>query len=195
MATSDERISNFMFEVGSLKNIPRTGWLKAGIKFPETIAEHSMRTALLGWVIAAMEGADTSKVVKMCLMHDLAESRIGDFDKVARRYLEKHDAELKAQLDIAKNLPDGMDDEASELYRELFEMRTKEANITRDADRLEMFIQAHEYENAGHSKKILKPWKESGSKNLKTKSAKRICKAISGSNFSNWWSFLYNKQS
>ncbi len=71
----------------------------------------------------------------------------------------------------------------------------KEANITRDADMLEMFIQAHAYENAGHSKKILELRKESRSKNLKTKAAKRICKAIARANFSNWWSFLYNKQS
>jgi hypothetical protein len=36
-----------------------------------------MRAAVLGWVLADMENADTDKVTKMCLLHDIAESRIG----------------------------------------------------------------------------------------------------------------------
>ncbi len=189
--TDVDKVKNFLFEVGVLKTIPRTGWLKAGIKLPETVAEHSMRTAILGWVIADMEGADTNAVVKMCLIHDLAESRIHDFDRTMKVYIDKTDAEIKAQRDLTKNLPEKMQKEFSALYKELSTKSTKVADIARDADRLEMYIQAHEYENAGWSKDILDAWKESGSRNLKTKSARKIMKAVEGSSFKDWWQFIY----
>ncbi|MEM4702443.1 MAG: HD domain-containing protein, partial [Archaeoglobaceae archaeon] len=34
----------FIHEVGTLKMIPRSGWLKIGIKNPESVAEHCFRT-------------------------------------------------------------------------------------------------------------------------------------------------------
>ncbi len=181
--------ANLLFEVGSLKNIPRHGWLKAGIKFPETIAEHSMRAAVLGWVLADMENADTDKVTKMCLLHDIAESRIGDLDSVAAKYFDKKKTELKAQLDLSRNMPKRMGREAAELYREVDAGRTREAIIAKDADRLEMFVQAHEYENAGHSGRILKEWKDSVKRTLKTKSAKALLLIVERSSFENWWDF------
>ncbi len=41
-------------EWGHLKRLPRTGWLHAGIKYPESVAEHSHRTAMLAWMIAGL---------------------------------------------------------------------------------------------------------------------------------------------
>lgn len=190
---SDKKITNFLFEVGTLKNMPRTGWLKAGIKSPESVAEHTMRTALLGWILAGREGANSDKVVKMCLLHDLAESRIGDFDKVMKKYFDKNRAELSAESEIIENLPEKTKVESASLYKEWHKVNTKEAIVARDADRLEMFIQAHEYENMGHSKKTLKEWKDSVRTSLKTKSAKEILKLVEKSSFEDWWQFVYQK--
>jgi 5'-deoxynucleotidase YfbR-like HD superfamily hydrolase len=51
-----EGIARFLYEMGALKRLPRSGWLIAGVAAPESIAEHSFRTAILGWLLAHMEG-------------------------------------------------------------------------------------------------------------------------------------------
>jgi len=82
-------IARFIHEAGQLKKNPRSGWLSIGIKNPESIADHSWRTALIGFLLARMEGADANRVVEMCILHDLPESRIGDLNYVSARYVKK----------------------------------------------------------------------------------------------------------
>jgi putative hydrolase of HD superfamily len=53
-----EGLTNFLYEMGLLKRSKRTGWLIAGVDNPETIAEHTFRTAIIGYLLARMEGAD-----------------------------------------------------------------------------------------------------------------------------------------
>ncbi|MEZ4103480.1 MAG: HD domain-containing protein [Candidatus Paceibacterota bacterium] len=36
---------------------------------------HSFRVAMIGWQLALMEGVDSNKVLKMCLIHDVPEIR------------------------------------------------------------------------------------------------------------------------
>ena len=84
-------IVDYFFEAGTLKRLPRTGWLNAGINAPETIAEHSHRTGLIGAVLAIMEGADPAKVAFMGVIHDTQETRIGDIAYIGRRYLKAAD--------------------------------------------------------------------------------------------------------
>jgi HD domain len=43
-----EGLTNFLYEMGLLKRYKRTGWLVAGVDNPESIAEHSFRTAIIG---------------------------------------------------------------------------------------------------------------------------------------------------
>ena len=61
-------------------------WI-AGVKDPETIAEHSWRTAVIGAVLAMMEGADPAKVALLATFHDTQETRVGDIPWIGRRYL------------------------------------------------------------------------------------------------------------
>ena len=75
-------IVNFFFETGMLKHVKRSGWWLINIKDPENIAEHSFRTAVIGYFLAKIEKVDADKVLKMCLFHDLHESRINDLHKV-----------------------------------------------------------------------------------------------------------------
>ncbi len=35
------KVAHFLFETGTLKNARRTGWWMAGIRDPESVAEHS----------------------------------------------------------------------------------------------------------------------------------------------------------
>ena len=43
-------------EWGALKQLPRTGWTRAGVQQPESVAAHTARTAMLAWIIAGLEG-------------------------------------------------------------------------------------------------------------------------------------------
>ncbi len=169
MAGKDARLVDFLFEAGMLKDTPRSGWLTIGIKDPESVAEHSFRTALIGWVLAKLEKANWERVLGMCLLHDLEETRLGDLHTVNRVYLKE---KKSAYADIFKGL--FCESEMKELARELKEMKTKEAVIARDADKLEMVFQAKEYRDQG--KKYAEDWIRSGMRGLRTKSAERIAR-------------------
>jgi putative hydrolases of HD superfamily len=82
-----EGLTNFLYEMGLLKRYKRTGWLVAGVDNPESIAEHSFRTAIIGYLLALMEGADPHKTATLCLFHDSQESRIGDVPLVGKSYV------------------------------------------------------------------------------------------------------------
>ena len=45
-------VAEFIEKAERLKLIPRSGWLKIGIKSPESVAEHSFRTALIKFILA-----------------------------------------------------------------------------------------------------------------------------------------------
>ncbi|MBI4399321.1 HD domain-containing protein, partial [Candidatus Micrarchaeota archaeon] len=81
---------DFLYEVGLLKRTPRSGWLTIGIKDCESVAEHSFRCAILGYVLARMEKANVEKIVLLCLFHDVPEARIGDLHLIARKYVSKN---------------------------------------------------------------------------------------------------------
>lgn len=83
---ADKGTAGYLFEMGALKRGKRSGWWIAGIKDPETIAEH-FRTAVIGAVLAWMEGADAAKVALLCAFHDTQETRVGDIPWIGRRYL------------------------------------------------------------------------------------------------------------
>ena len=68
----------FLKIVGKLKKVKRTGWLVAGIKNPESVAEHSYRLAVLSMVLGKKFNLNTEKLIKMSLIHDLAEGEVGD---------------------------------------------------------------------------------------------------------------------
>ena len=51
-----EGLTNFLYEMGLLKRCRRTGWWVAGVDDPESIAEHSFRAALIGYLLAVLEG-------------------------------------------------------------------------------------------------------------------------------------------
>jgi HD domain len=82
-----EGLTNFLYEMGLLKRYKRTGWWIAGIDNPESIAEHSFRTAIIGYLLAVMEGADPARTAALCLFHDTQETRLGDVPSVGKAYV------------------------------------------------------------------------------------------------------------
>ena len=70
-----KKITNFFFEIASMRRITRAH--SQVIPYVnENIADHSFRVTIIGMILAKMENCDENKIIKMCLFHDVAETRI-----------------------------------------------------------------------------------------------------------------------
>jgi len=174
-------IADFLFEVGMLKRTPRSGFQFLGTG-RETVAEHSLRCAVIGYVLGRMSGeVATDRVVLMCLFHDLVEARTGDLNYVNKRYV-KADEEAAVQ-DMTASLPFG--DEIRLLTEEFNQRATPEAETANDADQLEMILQLKELGDLGN--RYAQDWIASAVKRLRTGDGKRLARSILNTDFSAWW--------
>jgi putative hydrolase of HD superfamily len=177
-----EDLVRLLFEVGHLKRVARSGWWLAGIKDPESVAEHSFRCALIGYFLAQRAGADAAKVATMCLMHDLQEARINDQHKVAQAYIDHGAAETKVFLDQVRGLPE--EEALKALHTEYRAMQTMEALLARDADKLECAFQAREYMAAGHA--ACRAWFDNTLKALRTDHGRALFASLADADPADW---------
>jgi len=176
-----KEIVNFLFEMGILSKTPRSGFHFLG-SGNQSVAEHINRVALIGYALASIEkDVDMSKVLKMCLLHDLHEARISDLNYIHQKYI-KPEAQ-KAVEDLANPLPFGED--MKEIIREYEERKTKEAILTKDADNLEWIISLKEQYDNGNSKAM--EWIFPAIKRLKTQTAQKIAQGIMDAKSDDWW--------
>ncbi|WP_422756221.1 HD domain-containing protein [Micromonospora sp. WMMD708] len=164
----------FIFEAGVLKRAARTGWWFVGVKDPESIADHSFRTALIGMVLAAMEGADPARVSMLCVLHDTQETRITDIPHIARRYLTAA-PNATVTADQVAACPPAVADLINAAVAEYEAGETPEAIVARDADKLECLVQAVEYRHQGIGD--VQRWIDSSRAALKTAGAHRLADA------------------
>lgn len=182
-----KKITNFLYEIGQLKRVKRSGWWLININDPENVAEHSQRTAVIGYFLARMEKADLKKVVLMCLFNDVHEARLNDLHKVGHRYIDFREAEKKAHQEQLEGL-NGYGDELLELLTEFQKRETKEAQVARDADLLENALQAKEYIKVGY--KDAQNWIDNIGKVIRTKSGKKLLGEIEKTDPNDWWKGL-----
>lgn len=183
----DKNIINFLFEAGQLKRVKRSGWWLINIPNPESVAEHSHRAAVVGYVLAKLEGADAEKVSMMCIFNDLHETRINDLHKVGHRYLDFKSAETKAHKEQTDSLGD-MGTEIFSLHKEFQSQRTKESVVARDADLLENALQAKEYIESGY--KDAQDWIDNIRTIIKTGYGLKILDLIEKTSSNDWWKSL-----
>jgi putative hydrolase of HD superfamily len=169
-----EAIAAFGYELGLLKRIRRTGWWHAGVRDPESVAEHTMRTAQLAALIAAEEGADPARAAFLALWHDSQETRTGDLPHTAAAYLTKPDPR-RITADQTEQLPTRSRETVRAAVDEYESRQTLEARCAKDADKLEMLLQAVEYREVGVSR--VDGWIESARKDLMTETSRRIAEA------------------
>ena len=180
-----EVLLNFFAEAGLLKRVKRSGWWVAGIKNPESVAEHCFRCAVIGYCLAHREKVDPYAVVIMTLFNDIHEARINDLHKMGHYYIDFKEAEKKVFLDQVQNLESPIREELSRFRRDYDRQSSPESLVARDADILECLIQAKEYCDHGYSgaKKFL----TRAPQYLKTKSAKKIWQGLKNWNSDAWW--------
>ena len=180
--SSNTRIADLLFEAGLLKTVSRTGW--ETVRAPrESVAEHSFRTAMVGWVLAKMAGLseqDEALLIKACLFHDLHETRIGDLHRLAKLYGSLD--EKKCEKEQREGLPKEME---KDLERSLDSLSSRLRIFAYEADKIECAITAKEYLDAGYrtAKWIEHTEKES----VKSPEGKALLKAVLSRDSSAWF--------
>lgn len=169
---------NFLSEVGRLKEIKRSGWVKRNIKDAESVSDHSFRTALFAMLYSKSLGLNAEKCIKMALIHDIPEIYTGDIILTKANAKQKSKKELRAIKDISNLLPKDAGKEILKLWEELHAARTNEAKLVRDLDKIEMLLQALEYKKSNRTKNSLQEFFDSTEKLLKTKKAKELFSEI-----------------
>ena len=110
----------------------------------ESVAEHSWRISLMAFLLGhEFPEADISKVVNMCLIHDLGECFTGDIPTFLKTEAdtEKEDSLLSRWV---SSLPQELSEDLAALYDEMDAQETAEAKIYKALDKLEAVIQHNE---------------------------------------------------
>jgi len=163
MVTVDD-LSLFFHSILHLKSGRRAGWVsKVKVADAESVADHTFSMATMAMLLSDILGFDTHRIIKMVLIHDLAESIVGDYvpgDVSARQKLVK---EKEAMKYILSNLPKEIREDYEKIWLEYLHNRTEIARFVHRLDKLEMALQAYQYSKQGYSEKLLAPFFESAS--------------------------------
>ncbi|KAG2308193.1 hypothetical protein Bca52824_027941 [Brassica carinata] len=139
---------DFLSLCSRLKTTPRAGWGKRDVKNPESIADHMYRMGLMALISSDIPGVNRDKCIKMAIVHDIAEAIVGDITPscgVSKE--EKNRRESEALEHMCKLLGGGeRAQEIAELWREYEANASPEAKVVKDFDKLELILQALEYE-------------------------------------------------
>jgi putative hydrolase of HD superfamily len=148
-----------LIELQRLKGLERTGWMLRGIApGAESVAAHSY-----GVVVAAMLLADeliargiavnVERILRMAVLHDWAEARVGDMPRTATEYFgaeARKRAERTAFDDIVGELKaDGIAEKYGTLHEDYEERASLEARLVKAADVIDLLVQTLAFERAG----------------------------------------------
>ncbi|MBI4213976.1 MAG: HD domain-containing protein [Chloroflexi bacterium] len=170
----------FLRAAGGLKRVKRQGWVDRDIPAPESVADHTYRTALLAWVLGEAAGLDTEHLIKLVLLHDLPEALAGDLtpyarlidggldageavarwrellsaDDLATGHGEKLEAERAAIQELVRDVDPQLARLAIDLWAEYAARRTPEARFAPELDKLEALLQALKYQQLGYESDV-----------------------------------------
>jgi putative hydrolase of HD superfamily len=146
-----------LIELQRLKTLERTGWTLRGMpNGTESVAAHSFGVSVTAMLLAdelKSRGVtlDLERVLKMALVHDWAEARIGDMPKTATDYFgtnARKSAETRAFIDIV-NSTGSKKLEYETIFQEYEDRNSVEARLVKAADVIDLLIQAYALEHAG----------------------------------------------
>ncbi|RNJ76028.1 MAG: HD domain-containing protein [Nitrosopumilus sp. H13] len=147
---------DFFKAAANLKNTPRQGWVeKLGMSNSESVADHSYLVAVICMVFSDIGRHDSEKIIKMALLHDLAESITGDLTPGQTDRREKARAEDDAFARIVGMLPESARKQYVQIWKEYTEGKTAEAKMVHQIDKIEMALQARLYGEQGQPEEKL----------------------------------------
>ncbi|MBN2093896.1 MAG: HD domain-containing protein [Candidatus Zambryskibacteria bacterium] len=187
------RMTQFLFEVGTMRKLARMHRQALFTDdMSDNIATHTFRVMVIGFFLAKMEKVDPIKVLMMCLLHDMPESRTNDHNWIHKRYVKEFENEaIKEQL---STLPF---QDFYEIALEYEKRESLEAIVAKDADVLDQILLLREYAWQGNREAQM--WLDGKRekieynylKYVKTKSAKALGRVIYDEEPSSWWKNLY----
>lgn len=144
-----------------LKRTARTGWVQRGVPDAENVAAHSYGVAFTALVLAQTiaEPVDLGKLLTMALLHDLPEGLTSDIPRPVSRFFPagfKETVEAAALAEIFDQAP--FAGEILDLWAELTADSSTEAKLVHDADRLELYLQAHNYARETGNQRLAEFW-------------------------------------
>lgn len=139
--TSIQQYYQFIKEAEKLKSVTRTAWSQKGRR--ESTAEHSWRLALFAGIISEdYPKLNITKVLMMCLIHDIGELEDGDVSAVLRPdSRQKDQKEIEAAKRVFSLLPSPSGERLLKLLEEYQEAQTPEARLVKALDKAETIIQ------------------------------------------------------
>lgn len=180
--------ADFLFEVGVLAKTPRSGIYFLG-EGRQSVAEHLSRAAYIGFVLGQMTGAvNTSKIVQMCLFHDLLETRISDLNYIHQQYVS---VDVVSVWDDILS-PVSFGGAIQVLMDEYHARQTLESVIAKDADNLEWIITLKEIYDIGNTRVLSTI--ENAQLRLKSPAAQKLATAILAGKSDQWYNSTKPKQ-
>jgi len=146
-----------LIELQRLKRLDRTGWTLRGLpNGTESVAAHSFGVGVTAMMLAdeiKSRGVelDAEQVLRMALLHDWAEARVGDMPRTATHYFgadARRLAEGQAFADIVGEAG-AAETEYRKLYDDYEQRQSIEARIVKAADVIDLLVQAYALERAG----------------------------------------------
>jgi putative hydrolase of HD superfamily len=160
---------SFISELSKLKLVPRSGWLSHGVGLldVESVADHTFSTCALAMLLADMEvehgeRVDVEKVLRMAVLHDLAEALTFDISKSYLDYLGRRGEAIKREVEEAawSYMVQGIRSPSirakySRSQQEFNAKKSLEAQIVQAADKLDILFQTIAYVRRGYPKRML----------------------------------------
>ncbi|EGQ43949.1 MAG: putative HD superfamily hydrolase [Candidatus Nanosalina sp. J07AB43] len=137
-----------LLDIYDLKDEKRTGWELRRVDDPESVAGHSWGVSFLALNFMP-ENLDSEKVLKLCIVHDMAEAEVGDIAHRAVDANEEISSDEKQELEkrAIERYSGSLESDPDKLWKEYDSKRSEEAIFVKDMDLIDMCLQALKYEN------------------------------------------------
>lgn len=137
----------FLRQAEKLKDTTRTAFTSEGRQ--ETVAAHTWRLCLMALVLEDhFPEVDFSRLIKMCIIHDLGEAISGDIPAIHQDPASsKSDQEREDLMELLRPLPEHLRDEIAGLWDEYEGATTQEAKLAKALDKLETILQHNQGKN------------------------------------------------
>lgn len=146
-----------LIELQRLKRLDRTGWTLRGLpNGTESVAAHSFGVSITAMMLAdevRARGVEVNceRLLRMALLHDWAETRVGDMPRTATNYFgaeARKKAEMSAFADLVNGVGVGEAD-YSDIYQDYEQRLSIEARLVKAADVIDLLVEAYALEKAG----------------------------------------------
>ncbi len=160
-------ILNLLLSGNQLKRTARGGWVMRGVPNAEDVAAHSYGVAWTAMLLANQISLETNvqfdmaRLLSMALIHDIPEGLTTDIPSPAWKLMPtgaKEDVERGVMAQIVEG--NAQSDQLMELWEEMHGRQTAESKLVHDADKVEMYLQAWQYERQFGNQQLNEFWEK-----------------------------------